>query len=73
MLGILFENDGSRKEKWLLFLTILVFGLILLAIYLVVEAVKGVNAVHEDLVTSPIRNKGDLTVTTELVTNEKHL
>ncbi len=71
MLGIFFENDGSRKEKFILLLTVLLFGLILLAIYFVVEAVKGFNAVHDDLVTAPIQNKGQ--VTPELATNEEHL
>ena len=71
MLGIFFEGDGSRKEKFLLLLTVLVFGLILLAIYVVVEAVKGFNAVHDDLSTSPIQNKKE--ITPELVINEERL
>ncbi|MFM7021980.1 MAG: hypothetical protein ACKOXB_03310 [Flavobacteriales bacterium] len=71
MMGLFLENDGSRKEKVLLILTVLLFGLILLAIYFVVEAVKGFNAVHDDLVTAPIQNKED--VTPELALNEEHI
>lgn len=71
MLGLFLENDGTRKEKFFLFLTILFFGLILLAIYAVVEAVRGINAVHDDLLTAPIQNKKELTP--ELAINEKHL
>jgi hypothetical protein len=71
MLGIFFENDGSRREKFILLLTVLLFGLILLAIYFVVEAVKGINAVHNDLVTAPIQNRDE--VTPELATNEEHI
>ena len=71
MLELIFDSYGSRKEKFLLVLTLLVFGLILLAIFMVVEAVKGLNAVHEDLATSPIQNRKDITV--DLVTNEEHL
>ncbi|MCX6183074.1 MAG: hypothetical protein NT150_14250 [Bacteroidetes bacterium] len=71
MLGMFFENDGTRKEKFILLLSVLLFGLVLLAIYVVVEAVKGFNAVHEDLVTAPIRSKDE--ITPELPTNEEHL
>jgi hypothetical protein len=71
MLDLFFENPGNRKEKFALILTLLLFGLVLLAIYGVVEMVKGFNAVHSDLGTAPIVNKED--VIEQVVGDEEHL